>query len=278
MRHVMTVAAAALAFVAAPALAQDGSDTDDNFTGPYVGGSVGVGVQNNDVGESQRFDRGFNGSFDTITTTTGANAFSPGFCNGAARGPTPATGCRNDKDDIAYHVRAGWDVRYGDIVVGVLGEFGRTKVTDSVSSFSTTPAFYTMTRKLDWEANVRGRVGYAAGGTTLFYATAGAAYAHIKNSFATNNGVNAFADNGNSYSKGAVFGGGVEQALGRNFSVGLEYLYTRYNEDDYRVRATAGNAVASNPFVLNGQPGTEFSRSDPRFDFHTMRVTAAFRF
>lgn len=278
MRHLTTAAAAALAFLTAPAMAQDATDTDDNFNGPYVGGSFGAGVQNNDVGEFQRFDRGLNGSFDTITTTTGANAFSPGFCNGAARGPTPATGCVNDKDDIAYHVRAGWDVRYGRIVVGVVGEFGRTEVIDSVSSFSTTPAFYTMTRKLDWEANVRGRIGYAAGGTTLFYATGGAAYAKIKNSFATSNGVNAFSSNGNSESQGAVFGGGVEQALGRNFSVGLEYLYTRYTKDDYRVRATAGNAVASNPFVLNGQPGTEFRRSDPRFDFHTMRVTAAFRF
>lgn len=278
MRHVTNAATAALALLATPAIAQGTDEHPENFNGPYVGGSFGIGVQNNDIGEFQRFDRGFNGSFDTITTTTGADAFSPGFCNGAARAATPGSGCRNDKDDIAYHVRAGWDVRYGKIVVGVVGEFGRTEVIDSVSSFSTTPAFYTMTRELDWEGSVRGRVGYAAGGTTLFYVTGGAAYAHIKNSFATSNGVNAFSSNGNSYSKGSVFGGGVEQALGRNVSIGLEYLYTRYNEDDYRVRATAGNAVASNPFVLNGQAGTEFSRSDPRFDFHTMRVTAAFRF
>ena len=278
MRHVTNAAIAALALLATPAIAQGAEEHPENFNGPYVGGSFGIGVQNNDIGEFQRFDRGFNGSFDTITTTTGADAFSPGFCNGAARAATPGAGCRNDKDDIAYHVRAGWDVRYGKIVVGVVGEFGRTEVIDSVSSFSTTPAFYTMTREIDWEGSVRGRVGYAAGGTTLFYATGGAAYARIKNSFATSNGVNAFSSNGNSYSKGSVFGGGVEQALGRNVSIGLEYLYTRYNEDDYRVRATAGNAVASNPFVLNGQAGTEFSRSDPRFDFHTMRVTAAFRF
>ncbi|HCB75264.1 outer membrane protein [Sphingomonas yantingensis] len=278
MRHLMHATVAALALAAAPAMAQD-APSDDNFNGPYVGGSFGIGVQNNDVREFQRFDRGFDGSYDTITTTTGANAFSPGFCNGAANGPRPANACRNDKDDIAYHGRIGWDARIGDFVVGVLGEFGRTEVIDSVSSFSTTPAFYTMTREIEWEANIRGRFGYAAGGKTLFYATGGPAYARIKNSFTTSNTVNAFSDNGRKlFSKGAVFGGGVEQALGRNFSVGLEYLYTRYTEDDYRVRATAGNAVASNPFVLNGQPGTEFSRSDPRFDFHTMRVTAAFRF
>lgn len=275
MRILTLAAVAAIACSAAPAMAQD---ADAAFDGPYVGGSIGYGFQNNDVGEFQRLDRGFDGSFDTITTTTGANAFSPGFCNGAASGPTPSTGCRNDKDGIAYHVRAGWDAQVDNFVVGIVGEFGRTKVRDSVSSFSTTPASYTMTRELDWDANVRGRFGYAFGGTTLFYATGGVAYARIDNSFATTNTVNAFADNGKSKSWGSVFGGGVEQALGRNFSIGLEYLYTRFKDDDYRVRALAGNAVASNPFVLNGQPGTEFSRSQPRFDYHTTRLTAAFRF
>lgn len=274
MRFPTRAAIAAIAIVATPALAQEEAE----FEGPYVGVSVGATVQNNDVGEFQRFDRGLNGSFDTITTTTGTNAFSPGFCNGAANGPTPASGCRNDKDAVEYNVRAGWDVPFGKWVVGVVGEFGTSDVRDSVTSFSTTPAFYTMTREIEWQGNVRGRIGYAAGGKTLFYATGGAAYASIDNSFTTNNGVNAFADNGKSRSWGGVAGGGVEQKIGRNFSIGLEYLYTRYTDDDYRVRATAGNAVASNPFVLNGQPGTEFSRSDPRFDFHSIRATAQFRF
>lgn len=275
MRFFNVVTLGALAMTATPALAQD---EEAGFDGPYVGGSFGYTIQNNDIGEFQRFDRGLNGSFDTITTTTGANAFSPGFCNGAARGATPAGGCTNDRDDIEYHARIGWDTQYGDWVVGVVGEFGKSEVRDSVTSFSTTPAFYTMTREIRWQGNVRGRFGYAAGGRTLFYATGGAAYARIRNGFTTSNGVNAFSDNGDSYSLGAVAGGGVEQKLGRNFSIGLEYLYTRYTDDDYRVRATAGNAVASNPFVLNGQPGTEFSRSDPRFDFHAIRATAAFRF
>lgn len=275
MRFLIGAAIGALATTTGPALAQDEGAA---FDGPYIGGSVGYGFQNNDVGEFQNFDRGFNGSFDTITTTTGANAFSPGFCNGAAKGPTPASGCTNDRDDIEYHVRAGWDLQFGNWVVGLVGEFGKTEINDSVTSFSTTPAFYTMTREIEWDANARLRAGYAAGGKTLFYATGGASYARIKNSFSTSNTVNAFSDNGKSGSWGFVAGGGVEQKISRNFSIGIEYLYTRYSDDNYRVRATAGNAVASNPFVLNGQPGTEFSRSDPRFDFHAVRATAVFRF
>lgn len=275
MRILTAAALGAFAFTATPALAQD---EEPGFDGPYIGVSAGYGFQNNDIGEFQRFDRGFDGSSDTITTTTGANAFSPGFCNGAARGPVPASGCANDRDGVEYHVRAGWDAQFGDLVVGVVGEFGKSDIRDSVTSFSTTPAFYTMTREIEWQGSVRGRLGYAAGALTLFYATGGAAYASIDNSFTTNNSVNAFFDNGKSRSWGAVGGGGVEQRIGRNLSIGVEYLYTRYNDDDYRVRATAGNALASNPFVLNGQSGTEFSRSDPRFDFHAIRATAAFRF
>ena len=84
MRFLTIAAIGALAVTATPAFAQD---EDAGFEGPYIGGSFGYTIQNNDIGEFQRFDRGFNGSFDTITTTTGANAFSPGFCNGAARGP-----------------------------------------------------------------------------------------------------------------------------------------------------------------------------------------------
>lgn len=276
MRVLTCAALAALTCAAAPAMAQD---ADQAFNGPYVGGSVGYGFQNNDVGEFQRFDRGFDGSFDTITTTIGGNAFSPGFCNGAANASTPGAGCRNDRDAIEYHVRAGWDVQFDNVVVGVVGEFGKSKIRDSVSSFSTTPAFYTMTREIDWDANLRARAGYAFGGRSLFYVTGGAAYAQIDNSFTTSNATNTFAAaNQEQRSWGWVAGGGVEQSLGRNFSVGLEYLYSRYRDDDFRVRALPGNTVASNPFILNGQPGTEFSRSEPRFDYHAARLTAAFRF
>ena len=91
---------------ATPAFAQDGEAEFDGF---YIGGSVGYAVQNNDVGETILFDRGSNGSFgETITTGAGANAFSPGFCNGAATSNLN-TACTNDKDGIDYHLRLGGD-------------------------------------------------------------------------------------------------------------------------------------------------------------------------
>ncbi|RYD62967.1 MAG: porin family protein, partial [Sphingomonadales bacterium] len=185
--------------------------------------------------------------------------------------------CRDDKDGIQYHVRAGYDAQFGNWVIGAVGEFGRSKVRDSVSGFSTTPASYAMTRTIEWEGSLRIRGGYAFG-KTLAYATVGPAYARIGNSFSTSNTANAFSDNRDSYSWGVTGGGGLEHKITDNISVGLEYRYTRYNEDNYRVRATQGAANAINPFILFGAPGTEFRRSDPRFDFHAVRGTVAFRF
>lgn len=279
MHKLLGAAAGALtlAVAAAPAYAQDGP-VDEEFTGFYVGGSVGFTVQNNDVGESILFDAGRNGSFgDTITTAppASANAFSPGFCNGAATSSANFA-CKNDKDDIEYYARIGFDKQMGNVVLGLVGEFGKSEISDSVSAFSTTPASYTMTRELEWNAALRARAGYTVGPKTLVYATGGGAYAKIDHSFATSNTANSFALSGKDEAWGWQAGGGLEQKLGSNFSLGVEYLYSRYNDDDARVNVGTGTAGATNPFVLAG--GADFMRSQNRFDFHSLRATAAFRF
>lgn len=270
-----TAGALTLAVAAAPAHAQD-APSDEEFSGFYVGGSVGYTIQNNDVGETILFDAGQNGSFgDTITTSGGDNAFSPGFCNGAATGNANLA-CENDKDDIEYYARIGFDKQMGRVVLGLVGEFGKSQVSDSVSAFSTTPASYTMTRELDWNAALRARAGYTVGPKTLVYATGGGAYAKIDHSFTTSNTANSFALSGKDEAWGWQAGGGLEQKLGSNVSVGVEYLYSRYNDDDARVNVGTGTAGATNPFVLAG--GADFARSENRFDFHSLRATAAFRF
>lgn len=272
MRTLMGAGVAALTLIAAPAMAQDGAPA---FDGVYVGGSFGYTVQNNDVGETIEFDAGRNGSFgDTIATSTGANAFSPGFCNGAATS-SANTACINDKDDIEYYGRIGFDKQMGKFVLGAVAEFGKTEARDSVTAYSTTPAFYTMTRELDWNAALRLRAGLVAGESTLFYATGGGAYAKLNNSFSSSNTANSFAVTGDDMAWGWQAGGGVEQKLGRNFSIGLEYLYSRYDDSDSRVQVGNGTAGATNPFVLAG--GADFRRSSD-FDFHSLRATAAFRF
>lgn len=287
MRTPIFTAAAAVAFtLAAPAFAQDapGATTtpdpateEEPFTGLYVGGSAGYDVQGNDVGSRILFDRGSNGSFgETVTTAAGANAFSPGFCNGAANTAVPAGGCRNDRDDIGYYGKLGGDFQRGKVVVGFVGEFGRSKITDSVSAFSTTPANYVMTRSLDWELSLRGRAGFVAGRSTLFYGTFGPGYVKIDNDFRSTNTANAFASTNKDRVWGVTGGGGVEQLIGNNFSIGLEYMYHQYQDNDARVRVTQGTAPATNPFVLAG--GVDFRRTDDKFRWHSLRGTVGFRF
>ena len=264
---------------AAPALAQD--RTDDRFSGLYVGVSGGYDVQGNDLGSTLIFDRNGDGTADPVLTSTGTNAFSPGACNGKARGTDPSAngGCENDRNRGSYYGRVGYDVQRGPFVVGALGEFGQTKIVDYVSAFSTTPAFYTFSRQIDWEASGRLRAGYAVNGG-LFYATGGVGYARIKHGFATSNTANSFTTIEDDRDKfGFIAGGGVEYKIAGPFTVGLEYTYHEYKDRQYKVYATRGSAAATNPFVLApNTAGTVFTRSDPNFRWHSLRATVGYHF
>jgi outer membrane immunogenic protein len=205
---------------------------------------------------------------------------APGQTSAAAPTQPAGAGCAKDKDGFAYYGRVGMDRQLGNFVLGVVGEFGKTDINDSVSAFSTTPANYVMYREIAWEAGIRGRVGYTPNNSTLFYGTAGPGYARIDRSFSTTNTANAFEGRGDRDKFGLQAGGGIEQKIGKNFSIGLEYLFHQYKDDDYRVRAgSTGTTPATNPFILApNTAGTDFRRSDTDFRWHSMRATAAFRF
>jgi len=281
MRSFTLFSMSALALAASPALAQsETSDTSDKgFSGLYVGGSVGAAFSQNDGGSSILFDRDLNGSFgDTVTTAAGANAFAPGFCGGAALGSSVDSGCQREGTAVEYMGRIGFDIQRGNMVFGIVGEAGRSQTRDGVAAFSSTPAQYTMIRDLRWNANLRARAGYTPNNTTLFYVTGGGAYGKVRNSFNTSNTANSFTTNGAQDAYGFAAGGGVEQKLGRNFSVGLEYMYTDLYDNKARVRVGPGTAPATNPFLLANAGGTDFRRSDPHFRWHAVRAVVNFRF
>lgn len=274
-KYVSAALLAGAAFAATPALAQD----DDSWTGFYVGGQLGYGFGTGGNSETILFDTDLNGTFgDTVNTTAPANAFSPGFCDGTANGPTPADGCDGDRDGIEGGVHVGYDWQTsGGFVIGGVVDYTRTRQRDSVSAFSTTPARYTMTRRLRDLATFRLRAGFASG-RTLFYATGGLAYGGIRNSFTTSNGVNSFTDNGNEKGWGYAFGGGIEHRLASNFSVGLQYLYRSVDADEYVVRAGPGTAGLTNPFRIVNPNGTDFARSRDKMTSHGVHLTGSFRF
>lgn len=270
--------AAVAGAVAVPAYAQA---ADGSWTGVYVGGRIGYSPQLGDGDERISFDNNRDGGFnDVVRTAAGADAFSPGFCGGRARGATPASGCAKDHDSLEWALHAGFDYDLGGPVVGVVGEAGVGYSEDSVSAFSTTPANYVMTRRMKENAGLRLRAGYAFGPerNTLVYATGGGVYAKMSNSFTSSNVANAFSAYGDDKVWGYRVGGGVEQRVNRNLSIGLQYLFTSLADNGARVDVTRGTAPASNPFLLVNSAGTTFARTHSRFAAHNASLTANFRF
>lgn len=268
---------AAAAIASAPAYAQDTQDKE--FDGLYVGGAVGYDVQGNDVDSKVLFDRNLDGARfdDSVLTAAGANAFAPGFCNGFARSSVPADGCQNDRDDLNYSVKVGFDKQFGRLVVGLVGDIGRSDIRDSVSAFSITPANYVFTREIDYVATIRGRVGFAAN-RTLFYVTGGPGYAGIKRTFTTTNGTNSFTSRNDDGKFGFAAGGGIEQKVSKHISLGLEYMYNQFDDNDYRVRVGPGTSPVTSPFRIVNANGTDLRRSDGDFRWHSLRATIAYRF
>lgn len=266
----------ALAISATPAMAQNTATT---FDGLYVSGAVGLDAVNQGS-SGLEFDTNRDGAFgDTVRTTGGLDAFSTGICAGGANGNAPGFGCDNDSDGMGYAVRVGFDKRFGDFVGGLLVEGSKSDAVESYTSFSTTPASYTYSRGIDYAIAARARLGVSPGdGRGLIYATGGVGYADIDRDFRTTNGANSFAlTSDDDMQLGYQVGGGAEVLLGSAITVGLEYLYSNYKDDDAFVGVGPGTAPATNPFLLNGG-GTNLRPADTKIDTHSFRVTAGFRF
>lgn len=269
-----------LSVAATPALAQTGSsDRDGHFDGPYVQVFGGLSANAGSGNDTLVFDTSGDGNFDdSVNTSTGADAFSPGFCGGLANGSTPGASCRSDRDKLEFGGRVGYDKRMGNLVVGGLIEGTKNGAKNATSGFSTTPASYSIERELDYSLTARLRAGYTPGGGALFYVTGGGGLARIDHDFTTTNGANVFDGQRD---KKAVWGwqvgGGSEIMVTNAVSLGLEYLYNRYDDDKYDVLVTQGTAPATNPFLLDSG-STVLKSSDSRYDFHSLRATVGFRF
>lgn len=278
MIKILASSALALAMVSTPALAQS---VAPDWSGPYVGIFGGYNQSNEDEDENLGFDRNLDGRYgDQVSTALGANAFSPGYCGGMATSTAPGTGCRDDNDGVEAGVRAGYDMQFGNFVVGALAEYSVNNVQDSVTGFSTTPAFYTFTRELESTAAARLKLGYAYG-PALIYGTGGYAYGKFENKFRTSNQANSFTETSEGDDgDGWQAGGGVEYALGRGLTVNGEYLYTSLSVDSPVIRVgNTGTTPAANPFIsAPNTTGTDMIRSNGKFGTHMFRIGMNYRF
>jgi outer membrane immunogenic protein len=270
---------AGVAVIASPAFAQDAGPYFDGF---YIGGSVSADTADDSRNDRIVFDTDRDGEFDDfVRTGAGADAFSPGFCRGNAGGSTRAVSCGGNDLEVGYAVRAGFDSRMGDgpLVAGVLVEAAKPGVEDFTTAFSTTPASYTIEREIDYSVMARGRLGISPGdGRGLFYVTGGVGFARLDHTFTTTNGANSFTpSNERDWQFGGQVGGGAELMLTRNIGLGLEYLYSSYEDEDYSVAVGQGTAPATNPFLLRSG-GTDLRNGEDRFDYHSFKATLNFHF
>lgn len=284
MRHIHLAAAAAavLTLAAGQAAAQD-------WSGPYIGLSVGGTALQNDDDERVEFDNNLDGTFgDTVRNAALVDAFGPttanpgGFCGGKARGNNFGSGCEDDDGVTAeFAARAGWDFQSGPWVYGALVEVSSLDVEDFATAFSITPAAYQFNRDLDDVMYaVRARVGRTMGERTLGYVTGGVATAKVTDTFFTTNTANSFTpltseDDATGYQVGA----GIETRVTEHISLGVEYLYTSLDAGDgLTVRTGPGTAPPTNPFLITNPAGTDQRRTGDEIAFHGVRLTATARF
>jgi outer membrane immunogenic protein len=276
MKTILLTAAALSALSVAGAANAQSAD----WTGPYVGVTLGYADRSESKSETIGFDTNLDGQFgDTVRTAAGADAFSTGFCPGSFNTNAAPGGCRkDDKTDIEIGIRGGYDYQIGNFVVGGVIEYSQLQLQDAVTAFSTTPAAYNFTRKLNDLWAFRARGGYAFG-KSLVYATGGYAVGDMKHSFTTTNTVNAFPRRGGGDAKGYQLGLGFEHKLTDNISLGAEWLRTSLDDDDFSVRASnSGTTAPTNPFILQNASGTDFLRTDDDFEFNSFRATVSYRF
>lgn len=263
------------------------ADAQD-WSGLYIGGAIGAAMHDKAGAERVGFDTNLDGGFDdTVRTAGGADAFAPGFCAGLAVGATAAGGCTDDESGIEGGGRVGYDWQMGRAVIGGLVDVSSTDVTDHVTAFSVTPAFYSFSRTLKYSTGFRGRAGVALN-RLLLYGTGGALWARVGQRFTTSNMVNTFvavnrdsepdADGFASQSEWGYQGGaGAEWRLMPRLTVSGEYLWSSIDDRDSSVIRSQGPAPATNPFILVNAAGTNLRRTD-RFEFQTVRAGLNVRF
>lgn len=115
-------------------------------------------------------------------------------------------------------LQAGYNFRLnGNLIAGVEADLGHLGIDHSPLNWNGPFEFGV---KASWYATVRGRFGYDTG-TALLYVTGGAAIVELNNSAKSA----AILQTNSTTSVGWTFGGGIETALGGNWTAKTEYLF-----------------------------------------------------
>jgi outer membrane immunogenic protein len=204
-----------------------------DWSGFYVGGTAG----------------GAFGSFDPSTSTT--LQANPSYFGASSVAAVNAAGAQRIKPaGFTGGFETGYNWQAGSFVVGLEGDVEYLGLKGSAATTGgypcCAPATFTVTSSASttWLATARARAGIAAN-DWLFFATGGAAFTNIKTGFgfSDNCGLtancNAFfgaqpngaeASSFSSMKTGFAVGGGVEKAIGPNWTVKAEYLHVGFGK------------------------------------------------
>lgn len=140
-----------------------------------------------------------------------------------------------DLNDGAFigGVQAGINYQAGSLVIGLEGDVSKVSLNSSDAAVGNLAAplvgtmAYDIDQRLSWLATLRARLGYAASGGLLIYATGGLAIGRIESSTFVQ-----FSSAGDTYTgslsdtrAGWAFGGGFERAINRNWSLKADILW-----------------------------------------------------
>jgi outer membrane immunogenic protein len=187
-----------------------------NWTGCYIGGNIG--------GKWAR-----TGDVVNIPAATGP------------AGPTPASTLDLGSADSSTFMgggQIGCNWQTGRVVFGIEGDGQAQRWRRTETIAGVLPALFVpgdiFELRSDWQASVRGRIGYAWD-RTLLYATGGVAFTDVT-AYTNWIPVGVFPGVITSQTKtlvGATVGAGVEHAFTDNFTVGVEGRYTWYGTQTF---------------------------------------------
>jgi outer membrane immunogenic protein len=257
--------------------------TGYNWTGGYIGGSVGYGWDHRSA-DYQRID--------CVDLAIGGIFGGCGLPGPLFAGTPPGPGTINGTGALAG-LQAGYNQQYGATLVGVEFDYNWSRVKgEGVSDFRFFPDVFgpdsgasaVGAHKITSFATIRGRLGWLPTQTWLIYATGGVAFANVDHNVAMSLPSIAFADGtfafrcppgrlpcflgaSNRATVGWTVGAGSEVAVSPNITLKAEYLYANLAGESFTVRAVnAGGLIPSS-----------FRAGFSHIDLHVARVGINYR-
>jgi outer membrane immunogenic protein len=229
-------------------------DPGYNWTGFYLGGNLGYSW-----GRSSDTSSFTNGAGTSLSTSIGSSNLDGIVGGGQAgynwqmqswvwglEGDIQGTGERGSRDiNCATGVCTPSTVTTTTRTApGFFAAAPPTITTTTITPGLAIPA--TLTQKIDWFGTVRARGGVLVTPQILFYATGGLAYGQVNSSETISGSAFSASDTHVGY----TVGGGIEGAIGGNWTAKLEYLFVDLGRTSgsfaTTIPASGGGTLASN--------------------------------